>query len=99
MIAEGNFNKLLVAIGRIGPDNEKMDMIKKLIDRNGKTETQWISIISTTEYMNADNEKSNLLIQVAKKMPEGERIKTAYLEMAKTIQADADYGRALRAVE
>lgn len=98
-ISGKNFAQLLTIIGYTGPDNQKISLLKKLIDKNGKTESQWISIIYSAQYINADNDKAGLLEQAATRMPATAGIKTAYLEMAKTLQADADYGRAMRAIE
>jgi hypothetical protein len=98
-ISEESFDKLLPAIGHLGSDNDKMDLFTKLIDGNSKTEDQWISLINATAQIGADNGKSDLLQRIAKKMLSTEKIKTAYMKMARTINDDAGYGRAVRAVE
>jgi predicted transcriptional regulator len=99
IISEENFNKLLDIIERIGSDLEKKDLFKKLVEEKTMTEEQWLNIINQTAFLSSDFEKSNLLVLIAQKMPKSEKTKAAYMKVAKTIHADQDYGKALRAID
>jgi hypothetical protein len=63
------------------------------------TESQWISLLNKTSQLGSDMDKSNLMIEIAQKMPKTENLKLAYLKVAKSIGNDSDYGKAMRAVE
>ena len=63
------------------------------------TESQWISLLNKTAQLGSDMDKSNLMIEIAQKMPKTENLKLAYLKVTKTIGNDSDYGKAMRAVE
>jgi len=69
------------------------------MSENNLSEEQWIRLIDQTANINGDFEKSNFLIQLSRKMPKGDNIRNAYLKIAKTINDDSQYGRAVRAIE
>jgi len=40
-----------------------------------------------------------LLVEISKKMPKTENVKASYLQAAKTINDDADFGKAMKAIQ
>jgi hypothetical protein len=93
------FDSLLNRVSAIGSDMDKINLYKKLLEEKNISEDQWIKLIDKTERLSSDMDKSNFLIIIASKMPKTELVKASYLEAAKTINNDSDYGKALRAVE
>jgi hypothetical protein len=49
--------------------------------------------------MDNDNSKSDMLVRIAKKMPIDDSVKAEYKTAARTIRDDAEYGKAMRAIE
>ena len=97
-VAGSTYDSLLSVIGHMGADFEKQDLYKKLLGDSLTTDRQWIGLISRTAGLGADFIKVDMLVAIAKKMPEGQAVKDAYLEAAKTIGGDAEYGRVMRAL-
>jgi hypothetical protein len=93
------FDTLLQVIGHFGSDEEKVKLYTRLMNTGIKTEEQWISLVNKVADIGPDFEKSNLLVQIAQKMPKTGDTRAAFLKVAKTITNDADYGKALRALE
>ena len=94
-----HFDKLLEQISHFRDDMQKENLYRKMMGEKDLSEGQWTSLINQTTNIGGDFEKSNFLIQLSQKMPRNENLKNAYLKAAKTITDDAQYGRALRAVE
>ena len=98
-IPRDHYDQALSLISRMGSDNGKSNLYHKLTEDATLTEEQWISLIGSTEHLGSDHDKAELLTTIAKKMPPSEKIKSAYLKTAKAILGDADYGRAVKAIE
>lgn len=99
-IFEGeSFSNLLNAVNHIGSDFEKTNVLKKLVGKEIKTDEQWIGLINGTEQVSSEFERSNVLVQLAEKMPTNDVVKTNYLKVAKTISAEMDYKRVVKAVQ
>jgi hypothetical protein len=49
--------------------------------------------------MENDNNKSEVLLQIAQKMPHDDIVKAEYKAAARTINDDMHYGKAMRAIE
>ncbi len=99
VITGARFDSLLDLVSGMGSDMDKINLYKKLMEEKTISEPQWIKLISKTAQLGSDMDKSNLLVEIAQKMPKSENLKSAYLKAAKSINADPDYGRAVRAVE
>ena len=97
--SEVDFDKLLALIGHLGNDFDKKTLYKKLIDKNRLTEEEWSNLIGQTERLGSDFEKSEILVRIAKNMPKNDTLRTVYMRSAKTINADQEYGKTLRAIE
>jgi hypothetical protein len=94
-----HFGRLLGLIGKFAGDFEKENLYRKLILKNQMSEEEWAVLINRTSDLSSDFEKSNMLVDIAAKMPKTENLRTEYLKVAKTINADPEYGKAVRAVE
>jgi hypothetical protein len=92
-------DKLLAGINELGDDMEKQNLYQKLMRTSLKSGEQWVSLLNKASDIRDENQKTELLLQIAQKMPRTDSLKTVYLKVAKTIGADQDYGRAIRAVE
>lgn len=98
-VAAKHFDKLLEMTAHFNDDMQKQNLYKKLMGENNLSEEQWISMINQTANIGGDFEKSSFLVQLSQKIPKGENIRNAYLKIAKTINDDQQYGRAVRAIE
>jgi hypothetical protein len=98
-VPANRFDKLLELISHFNDDMQKENLYKKLIGEDNLSEEQWISLINQISNIAPDNEKSDFLLLISQKMPKSENIKSAYLKAAKTITDNAEYGKAIRAVE
>jgi len=98
-IPETLTGQVLDIVGGFGSDMEKENLYDKLMKETIQTEAQWISLTNQTASFGSDYEKSNMLVKIAHKMPKSDTLRTIYLKVAKTINSDADYGKAIKAVE
>ncbi|MBC8110488.1 MAG: hypothetical protein H7Y04_05455, partial [Verrucomicrobia bacterium] len=64
-----------------------------------KTDQQWILLMNETAKIASDFEKSNVMVQIARRMPKNEKIKAAYLKVAKTLASDSEYSKVVRVIE
>jgi hypothetical protein len=93
------FDSVVAAVSHIGSDGDREDLYHVLIDSVKKTNAEWSSLIRAGAAMENDNEKSDMLVRIAKKMPVADSVKAEYKTAARTIKDDAEYGRAMRAIE
>lgn len=98
-LPDNRFDSVMAASGHIESDGEKQDLYRQMIDSGRKTDAEWISLIRAVARIEEDEFKSELLLQIAQKIPQNEPLKTEYKAAARTIRDDADYGRAMRAIE
>lgn len=98
-LAGNRFDSVVAAASHIGSDGEREDFYHLLIDSVKKTDAEWISLIRAGAAMENDDDKSNLLVRIAKKMPIDDSVKAEYKTAARTIRDDAEYGKAMRAIE
>jgi hypothetical protein len=93
----------LTTVGSIGADDRKKDLlvhyIGQVADSTGLPDAGWISLIRAAARMEDDYNKSDLLLQIAQKMPHNDIVKAEYKAAARTIRDDANYGKAMRAIE
>ncbi len=98
-LANIRFDSVVAAAGHLGSDREREDFYHILIDSVKKTDGEWINLIRAGASMENDDDKSDLLVRIALKMPVGDSIKAEYKTAARTIKDDAEYGKAMRAIE
>jgi hypothetical protein len=98
-LPEDRFDSVMAVAGHMESDREKGELYRLVIDSGRKTDTEWISLIRAGARMEEDDNKSELLLQIAQKMPHNEILKMEYKTAARTIKDDLDYGKAMRAVE
>ncbi|MDP4258509.1 MAG: hypothetical protein Q8937_09765 [Bacteroidota bacterium] len=98
-LSAGQIERVLEAVRHLGPDPDKENMYRKLIARDGMMETEWENLIGEVALIGPDYDKSNLLVQIAREMPRTDNLKAAYVKAARTIGADPEYGRAMRAIQ
>lgn len=95
----GSFTKLMDAIHDVSGDYERMELLKKLAEKDLRSEEQWAGLIKETSGVNGDFEKANVLLMIAGKMPKSDQLKATYMTAAKTINSEMDYGKVVKAVE
>jgi len=100
LVGGARIDSVLILAAHLNADIDKMALYKRLLNNVNETmEDQWVLLIENAGRLNADLDKTNLLVLIAAKMPRTDRTSAAYLKVAKTLQADAEYGRAMRALE
>jgi hypothetical protein len=98
-LANNRFDSVVAAASHIGSDGEREDFYHILIDSVKKTDGEWISLIRAGAAMENEEDKSDLLVRIAKKMPVDDSVKAEYKTAAKTIKDDAGYGKVMRSIE
>jgi len=98
LYANDSFSNLLGSIGHVESDFERANILKKLAARDIKAQEQWIGLIEKTAELSSEFEKCNVLLQIASRMPQNEEVKATYMKAAKTINAENEYGRAIKAL-
>lgn len=93
------FDQLMVSVRNIDADFEKANLLKAIAEKNIETEAQWSGLLQETKAVGADFEKAGVLLLIAEKMPMTDQLSTAYLDAAKTIQSEMDYGRVVKAMK
>jgi hypothetical protein len=98
-LPDNRWDSVMSAAGHIESDREKEELYQSLADSGRKTDAEWVSLIRAVGRMENDNNKSEVLLQIAQKMPHDDIVKTEYKAAARTIKDDANYGKAMRAIE
>lgn len=98
-IQGANFKSLLTSVHNIQSEFDRGNLIKKIAGKKIETNEQWIGLIDETALLSADFDKCNVLVQIAASMPKNDELKASYTKAAKTIKAEMEYGKALKAVE
>lgn len=96
--AGARYDSLLKVIGQFD-GMERSDLYKQLLGHGVGTDEAWISLIRAVGRQNEAFLKSDLLVEIAGKMPKNEKIKAEFLAAAKSITDDREYGKVMRAVE
>jgi hypothetical protein len=99
VLPAGQFNTLLAITGRFESPEDQKEILERLIARPPTTDAEWTSLIRATGALPADYLKSELLPQIASKMPRTDSLRAVYRMSAKSIQNDMDYGKVMRAIE
>jgi len=93
------FDTVLAIAGRFESPEDQKEILQKLIGLPPTTDTEWSGLIRATGALQADYIKSDLLPEIASKMPRTDSLRAAYQAAAKSIQSDNDYGKVMRAIE
>jgi hypothetical protein len=99
VLPAGQFSTLLAITGRFESPEDQKEILERLIARPPTTDAEWTSLIRATGALPADYLKSELLPQIASKMPRTDSLRAVYRMSAKSIQNDMDYGKVMRAIE
>ena len=99
-LAEGQpFDSLLHVVGQMNGDYEKSQLLKRIVQKNVREGGSWAGLIRTTLTLGGEYERSNVLIEIGQKLPKTDSLRTLYMNAAKTVHSDNDYGRVVKAVE
>jgi hypothetical protein len=99
-LAEGrSFDSLLRVVGAINGDYEKSGLLNQIAQKNLKEGGSWAGLIRTTTTLGGEYERSNVLVEIGQRMPKADSLRLMYMNAAKTIHSDNDYGRVVKAVE
>jgi hypothetical protein len=88
----------LDAVMTIGGDYEKSQAMDHFL-RGPVTDTRWVKALEVVGKISGDYEKSNLLVDIAQRLPKTDSLKALYTTAAKTVHSDPDYGRVMRALQ
>lgn len=98
-IQSENFKSLLASVHAIQSEFDRGNLIKNIAGKKMDANEQWIGVIDEAAQLSADFDKCNVLLEIARKMPKNEEIKANYMKAAKTINAENEFGRAVKAME
>lgn len=93
------WDSVMSVVAHMDPNEDKKELYKVLIDSGRKTDAEWIGLIRSVARMEDEGDRSEMLLHIAPKMPAGDSVKAEYKTAARTIKDDADYGKAMRAIE
>ena len=93
------FDSLLRVVGSMNGDYEKSNLLKQIIQKGAKEGGSWAGLIRTTTTLGGEYERSNVLVDIGQKLPKADSLKALYMNAAKTVHSDVDYGRVVKAVE
>jgi hypothetical protein len=99
-LAEGKpFDSLLNLVGKMGGDYEKGELLKQIVLKNVKENESWAGLIRTTTTLGGEYERSNVLIEIGGKLPKTDSLRNLYMDAAKTVHSNEDYGRVVKAMQ
>jgi len=93
------FDSLLAVVGKMGGDYEKSNLLKEIVQKNVKEGGSWAGLIRTTATLGGEYERSNVLVEIGQRLPKTDSLRVLYMNAAKTVHSDVDYGRVVKAVE
>jgi hypothetical protein len=93
------FDTILAMTARFGSDEDQKEVYNRLIALPPATNAEWIGLIRAAGNLDPDFSKSEMLLEIAPKMPRTDSLISAYRASAKRINNDMDYGKAIRAIE
>jgi hypothetical protein len=93
------FDTVLAITGRFDNPEDQKEILKRLISLQPTTDAEWTGLLRATGAFQAEYIKSELLPEIASRMPRTDSLRAAYSVAAKTIQSDFDYGKVMRAIE
>jgi hypothetical protein len=98
-LPEDQWDSVLAITGRFNASYDEKEVYERMVQVPVKTDAEWVGLIGAVGSLDADYLKTDLLVAIAAKMPRTDSITARYRLAAKTLQADMDYGKVMRAVE
>jgi hypothetical protein len=95
----GLYDSMLVQTSQWGSEFDQKDVYETLTTLPGKTEGQWIALIRTAGRLKDDTQKSQLLQKIWSAGPGTDALKSEYIQAARTIHDDWQFGKAMRMVD
>jgi len=89
----------LEVVKSMGGDYEKSELLTKVAHKDIREGGSWAGLIRTTTTLGGEYERSNVLIEIGQRLPKADSLRTLYMQAAKTVHSDEDYGRVVKAVE
>jgi hypothetical protein len=89
----------LNVIATISGDYEKANLLKQLAQKEVKDGSSWAGLIRTSTTLSGEYERSNVLIEIGQKLPKTDSLRSLYMDAAKTVHSNEDYGRVVKAVQ
>lgn len=94
------YSQTITAMSDMKSSFYKATILKNLVTKDIVDESEWIKLLKFTDSVGSDYEKANVLIKIADNMPaKNEKVKEAFMQTAKTIRSDYDYGRVMRSMK
>ncbi|TDS15944.1 hypothetical protein [Sphingobacterium paludis] len=91
------FEEAIALVFGMKSDYYKTEIVKNLIKRE-LTDADWTSLLSYANKIGSDYYQSELILNIADKMPDKEVLKKGLLEAAKTIKSEYYYGKVMRKI-
>ncbi len=99
MIQGPLFDSLLRQMTEIGSDRDKTGVYSKLTNSGKMSEIQWMDLIIQCTQLGSDVDKANILTEIGQKMPKTAVLKAAFLQAARSISNDSDFGKVVRIIQ
>ncbi|MDN5204421.1 hypothetical protein QQ008_23715 [Fulvivirgaceae bacterium BMA10] len=94
-----NFETLLESVDDISSSYDKTNVYKQILSDLDLEDDELMSIIDYVSKVSSNYEKSGLLIIIAKKIPKGNtKLREAFIDAAKSISSDYEYGKVMRSL-
>ena len=77
-ITQEEISAVIVKVGSLGSDGEKLHALKLLIDADSISTNNWIGILTTAGRINAGADRRRMLMPVANKIPGDSLVRSAY---------------------
>lgn len=98
-LSDDSFNQLVAAVAHIDSDNYASDLLTEAAQKD-LNKNQLTSLLKAAENIDSDHYLSQVLINVAPRVKESDQAtKDLYRQVAKKIQSDTYYGRAVKAID
>jgi hypothetical protein len=99
-LAEGRpFDSLLNLVGKMSGDYEKGNLLKQIAHKDVRENGSWAGLIRTTLTVSGEYDRTNVLVEIGQRLPKTDSLRVLYMDAAKTVHSNEDYGRAVKAVE
>ncbi|HVS97138.1 MAG TPA: hypothetical protein VHE54_11670 [Puia sp.] len=92
------YDSILAYSSRWESEFDQKDIYETLTALPGKTQSQWIALIASVGQLNDDTQKSELLQKIWLAGPKTDALKTQFVQTARTIHDDWQYGKAMRVI-
>jgi hypothetical protein len=98
-LVEGEpFDSLMTVVGKMDGDYEKSKLLKQIAHKDMRSGGSWAGLIRTTTTVDGEYERGNVLIEIGQRLPKADSLRTLYMNAAKTVHSDDQYGKVVKAV-